>query len=88
MYPAVVAMPSKFNISHRNDSHRQNRFPYKISLERYLPDDNYHLNYQVEELYLKLNTLFASVLLLFATSTMFITMVSGFWSDLKSFVPA
>ena len=41
-------------VSYCHDSHRKNRFPYKISLKRYLPNDLYHLNYHVEELYLKL----------------------------------
>ena len=73
MHSAVDAMLPRFNIV---------MIPIDIIVfqtkflffSRYLPDDLYHSNYHVEEL-LEINTLFVSVLLLFATSTIFLVMV-------------
>ena len=58
-----------------------------VSHTKYLPDNLYHLNYGVKGIIIEINTLFVSVLLLFETSKIVLTMVSGSWLDLESFVP-
>ena len=73
-------------VSYCHDSHRKNRFPYKISLKRYLPNDLYHLNYHVEELYLKL-ILCLYQFYCYLQLLQFLAIVSESWWNLKSFVP-
>ena len=57
---------------------------FHIKLKRYLPNDLCHLNYHVEKLYLKL-ILRVSFTVICNIYNM--AMVSGFWLDLKLFVP-
>ena len=84
MDSAVVAMPSKFNIVMiHKDKIIFHTFFFKKKIFTRRP-----LLFELTRrgTILEINTLFVSVLLLFATSTIFLAIASGSWLDLKSFV--